>query len=127
MRSRREQGAEATGQMTPHWSDLILYETACSGILIQEPRRSPSGSARLRKRSSRFSAELPGRNLRSMDPHLPLEIGTICSVSSADHQDRFGHEHNRTVVITIETQPNFTSGAAAWTSMKYTLGSNCQK
>jgi hypothetical protein len=44
-----------------------------------------------------------------------LEIGTICSVSSADHQDRFGHEHNRTVVITVETQPNFTSGAAAWT------------
>lgn len=30
-------------------------------------------------------------------------------------QDRFGHEHDRTVVITTETQPNFTSGAAAWT------------
>ena len=28
---------------------------------------------------------------------------------------RFGHEHDRTVVITTETQPNFTSGAAAWT------------
>jgi photosystem II stability/assembly factor-like uncharacterized protein len=31
------------------------------------------------------------------------------------HQGRFGHEHDRTVVITTETQPNFTSGAAAWT------------
>ena len=27
---------------------------------------------------------------------------------------RFGREHDRTVVITTETQPNFTSGAAAW-------------
>jgi len=31
------------------------------------------------------------------------------------HQGHFGHEHDRTVVITTETQPNFTSGAAAWT------------
>ncbi len=30
-------------------------------------------------------------------------------------RDRFGHEHDRTVVITTETQPHFTSGAAAWT------------
>jgi len=30
-----------------------------------------------------------------------------------DH-DHFGHEHDRTVVITTETQPNFDSGAAAW-------------
>lgn len=30
-------------------------------------------------------------------------------------RDRVGHEHGRTVVITTETQPNFTSGAAAWT------------
>jgi photosystem II stability/assembly factor-like uncharacterized protein len=31
-----------------------------------------------------------------------------------DH-DRFGHDHDRTVVITTETQPNFDSGFAAWT------------
>jgi photosystem II stability/assembly factor-like uncharacterized protein len=31
------------------------------------------------------------------------------------HQGHFGHEHDRTVVITTETQPNFISGAAAWT------------
>ncbi len=31
------------------------------------------------------------------------------------HQGHFGHEHDRTVVITTETQPNFASGAAAWT------------
>ena len=31
------------------------------------------------------------------------------------NQDHFGHEHDRTVVITTETQPNFDSGAAAWT------------
>jgi hypothetical protein len=31
------------------------------------------------------------------------------------HRGRFGHDHDRTVVITTETQPNFTSGAAAWT------------
>ena len=30
-------------------------------------------------------------------------------------RDRFRHEHDRTVVITTETQPDFTSGAAAWT------------
>ena len=27
----------------------------------------------------------------------------------------FGHEHDRAVVITTETEPNFTSGEAAWT------------
>jgi photosystem II stability/assembly factor-like uncharacterized protein len=31
-----------------------------------------------------------------------------------DGQDHRGHEHDRSVVITTETQPNFTSGAAAW-------------
>ena len=31
-----------------------------------------------------------------------------------DSQDHFDHEHDRTVVITTETQPNFDSGAAAW-------------
>jgi len=31
------------------------------------------------------------------------------------HLERFGHEHDRTVVITTETQPDFSSGAAAWT------------
>lgn len=31
-----------------------------------------------------------------------------------DSQGNFGHEHDRTVVITTETQPNFDSGAAAW-------------
>ena len=30
-----------------------------------------------------------------------------------DH-DHFGHEYDRSVVITTETQPNFSSGAAAW-------------
>jgi photosystem II stability/assembly factor-like uncharacterized protein len=34
--------------------------------------------------------------------------------SWSDH-DHFGHEHDRTVVITTETAPHFTSGAAAWT------------
>jgi hypothetical protein len=45
-----------------------------------------------------------------------LEILTICSVSSADPSRPFGHEHDRRVLITTETQPNFTSGAAAWAS-----------
>jgi hypothetical protein len=31
------------------------------------------------------------------------------------NEDHFGHEHDWTVVITTETQPNFHSGAAAWT------------
>jgi photosystem II stability/assembly factor-like uncharacterized protein len=31
------------------------------------------------------------------------------------HEGRTGHEHDRTVVITTETQPDFSSGAAAWT------------
>ena len=30
-------------------------------------------------------------------------------------RDRDDHEHGRTVVITTETQPKFSSGAAAWT------------
>jgi hypothetical protein len=29
--------------------------------------------------------------------------------------DQFNHEHDRSLVITIETEPNFDSGAAAWT------------
>lgn len=32
-----------------------------------------------------------------------------------DREDHPGHEHDRTVVITTETQPDFSSGAAAWT------------
>jgi photosystem II stability/assembly factor-like uncharacterized protein len=31
-----------------------------------------------------------------------------------NNQDHHGYEHDRTVVITTETQPDFTSGAAAW-------------
>ena len=31
------------------------------------------------------------------------------------HRDDAAHRHDRSVVITTETQPNFTSGAAAWT------------
>jgi len=31
-----------------------------------------------------------------------------------DKEDHSGHEHDRTVVITTETQPDFDSGAAAW-------------
>jgi photosystem II stability/assembly factor-like uncharacterized protein len=31
------------------------------------------------------------------------------------NHDRFGHEYDRSIVITTETQPNFNSGAAAWT------------
>jgi photosystem II stability/assembly factor-like uncharacterized protein len=30
-------------------------------------------------------------------------------------QDDFGHEHDRTVVVTSETQPKYDSGGAAWT------------
>lgn len=30
-------------------------------------------------------------------------------------EDRGGHDDDRTVVITTETEPNFTSGEAAWT------------
>ena len=34
---------------------------------------------------------------------------------SLNVEDRFGHEYDRTVVITTETLPNFAAGAAAWT------------
>jgi photosystem II stability/assembly factor-like uncharacterized protein len=30
------------------------------------------------------------------------------------NHDKWGHEHDRSIVITTETQPNFDSGAAAW-------------
>jgi hypothetical protein len=32
-----------------------------------------------------------------------------------DEEFDHGHEHEHTVVITAETEPNFNSGAAAWT------------
>ena len=35
--------------------------------------------------------------------------------ANGSRQDQFGHEYDRTVVVTAETQPNFDSGAAAWT------------
>ena len=31
-----------------------------------------------------------------------------------NHGGRWGHEHDRSIVITTETQPNFDAGAAAW-------------
>jgi len=34
--------------------------------------------------------------------------------NNSDMEDRPGHEYDRIVVITTETQPNFSSGAAAW-------------
>jgi dihydroxyacetone kinase len=79
-----ERGAEATGQMKP--------QLGRSSYLLDRVLGHPDPGAKavgiwlraVRKRSSRFSAELPGRNLPAMDPQLPLEIGTICSISSAD-------------------------------------------
>lgn len=59
----------------------------------------------------------------TLTPKPPIS-GAIFGLAYArglEHRDpwsawgRFGHEHDRTVVITTETQPNFTSGAAAWT------------
>jgi photosystem II stability/assembly factor-like uncharacterized protein len=41
------------------------------------------------------------------------ERGNEDRFGNRDNEDR-GHEHERTVVITTETQPNFDSGAAAW-------------
>jgi photosystem II stability/assembly factor-like uncharacterized protein len=32
-----------------------------------------------------------------------------------DNEEEFDHEHDHAVVITAETEPNFSSGAAAWT------------
>ena len=34
---------------------------------------------------------------------------------SSDENEEFDHEHDNAVVITAETEPHFTSGAAAWT------------
>ena len=54
-------------------------------------------------------------------PPIPGAIFCLAYASGLErhdnwsHQGHFGHEHDRTVVITTETQPNFTSGAAAWT------------
>jgi photosystem II stability/assembly factor-like uncharacterized protein len=41
------------------------------------------------------------------------EQGNEDRFGNRDNEDR-GHEYDRTVVITTETQPNFDSGAAAW-------------
>ncbi len=41
------------------------------------------------------------------------EQGKKDRFGNRDNEDR-GHEYDRTVVITTETQPNFDSGAAAW-------------
>jgi hypothetical protein len=54
-------------------------------------------------------------------PPTPGAIFCLAYASGLEHHDpwghqgRFGHEHDRTVVITTETEPNFTSGAGAWT------------
>lgn len=52
-------------------------------------------------------------------PPIPGSIFCLAYVRGMrrhDHgEDRFGHDHDRTLVITTETQPNFDSGAAAWT------------
>jgi hypothetical protein len=48
-------------------------------------------------------------------PQFPWRSGRFAPFQARTHQGCFGHEHNRTIVITVETQPNFTSGAAAWT------------
>jgi photosystem II stability/assembly factor-like uncharacterized protein len=42
------------------------------------------------------------------------ERGNEDRFGNRENEDHFGHEHDRTVVITTETQPNFDSGAAAW-------------
>jgi photosystem II stability/assembly factor-like uncharacterized protein len=54
-------------------------------------------------------------------PPIPGSIFCLAYVRGLEHrdddwrhQDDFGHEHDRSVVITTETQPNFNSGAAAW-------------
>ena len=54
-------------------------------------------------------------------PPIPGSIFCLAYARGTEHhddwsnQDRCGHKHDRTVVITTETQPNFDSGAAAWT------------
>jgi hypothetical protein len=54
-------------------------------------------------------------------PPIPGAIFCLAYASGLErhdnwsHEGHIGHEHDRTVVITTETQPNFTSGAAAWT------------
>lgn len=53
-------------------------------------------------------------------PPIPGAIFCLAYVGGIEHHDDWwyrddsGHEHDRTVVISTETQPNFTSGAAAW-------------
>ena len=54
-------------------------------------------------------------------PPIPGAIFCLAYARGGEHhdnrndEDHFGHEHDQTVVITTETQPNFDSGAAAWT------------
>ena len=48
--------------------------------------------------------------------------------TSGTREDRRGHEHDRTVVITTETQPNFDSTARPLgLPMKDKPGSHCRK
>jgi len=53
-------------------------------------------------------------------PAIPGAIFGLAYVRGLEHEndggdrDHHGHEHDRSVVITTETQPNFTSGEAAW-------------
>jgi photosystem II stability/assembly factor-like uncharacterized protein len=53
-------------------------------------------------------------------PPIPGAIFCLAYVRGVEHYDDWWHrddsgEHDRSVVITTETQPNFSSGAAAWT------------
>ena len=53
-------------------------------------------------------------------PPIPGSIFCLAYVRGIEQRDDwrnqgdFGHEHDRAIVITTETQPNFNSGAAAW-------------
>ncbi len=66
-------------------------------------------------------------------PPIPGAIFGLAYVRGLEHrddrsnQDEFGHEHDRTVVITTETQPNFESGAPPGLPMKDKPGSNFRR
>jgi photosystem II stability/assembly factor-like uncharacterized protein len=51
-------------------------------------------------------------------PPVAGAIFCLAYIRDNRHHDdgEFDHEHDRTVVITAETEPNFTSGSAAWTA-----------
>jgi photosystem II stability/assembly factor-like uncharacterized protein len=108
--------------------DTPLVSNASAGgfsVAFRDPWHGIVGGGNLTSNSSAQAATSDNGGQTwtlTNKPPIPGAIFCLAYARGLEHhhnawseRDRFGHEHDRTVVITTETQPNFSSGAAAWT------------